>query len=194
MAYMCIGGRGWNGIKSPQMHGMMNGLHEGGGQGWNGVKAVDHSQGGAHQGVEGLAKHLVGHPGGAKGDAAHISIWVFQSRPGCTCSPYRPKSAFSAALMTCKISKGLVWVTCTDRQVACLREALAQHHDEAKHITAYISTSALLAAPAFESNLRVSRYNRGARMVAMIGPQGHRVRGPTPDVVKAHPWLGVQGA
>ena len=56
------------------------------------------SKGSAHKGVEGFAKHLVGHPGGAKGDAAHVSIRVLEGRPGCPC-PTRtaPVSLIKAA-------------------------------------------------------------------------------------------------
>ena len=60
-------------------------LHEGGGQGGDGVEAVDESEGGANQGIEGLAKDLVGHPGTAKGDAPDVCIWILQR---CPCCPY----------------------------------------------------------------------------------------------------------
>ena len=61
-------------------------LHEGGGEGGDGVKAVDEAQGGAHQGVEGLAKHLVGHPGGPKGDAPDVCVWILQCSPCSSCN------------------------------------------------------------------------------------------------------------
>ena len=62
------------------------GLHDGGGQGGDGVKAVDEAEGGADQGIEGLAKHLVGHPGAPKGDAPDVCIRVLQRCPCCSCT------------------------------------------------------------------------------------------------------------
>lgn len=63
---------------------------QGGWQGWHRVEAVHQPEGGADQGVEGLAKHLVGHPRASKGDAPDVSVGVLQCRPGSSCSKPKP--------------------------------------------------------------------------------------------------------
>ncbi len=49
------------------------------------IPAVGQAQAGAHQAVEGLLELAVGHTWAAKGDAAHIGVWVLNRRPGSTC-------------------------------------------------------------------------------------------------------------
>ena len=49
------------------------------------IAAVGQAQAGANQAMKGLLEFAVGHPRAAKGDAAHISIWVLDGCPGSTC-------------------------------------------------------------------------------------------------------------
>ena len=61
-------------------------LHDGGGEGGHRIEAMDKAQGGADQGIEGLAKHLVGHPRAPKADAPDVCIRILQCCPRCSCT------------------------------------------------------------------------------------------------------------